>query len=329
MATDIAPSLGQGAVLLQAGPGATPGYSAIDVRRALSTGLQEGVIDSGSYEVTQRAAGANMSVDIAASTGEGAWVQGDTVAAQGLYFIAPHSTVINETITANADANARVDQVILEILDDTHDAGALNKARIRVLTGSTAVAGATLDNRTGAAALPNGAIRLADVLVAAGAVSVSNSSIRDRRPWARGAYNRIIVSSGGNKTIASATPAALDSTNLNPRIECSGAPVRVVLRCRHSNSGAGNFNIFELRVDGATSDMGTLTGGVSVANTNASFAVMTFDFVPSAGSHRFAPYWSATAGTGTVNVSSGVDVIELTVEELVRQNTANNSTTTG
>jgi hypothetical protein len=140
--------------MTQQGVGSTPGYDAIDARRFWGVAVQEGVITAGSYEVTQRGAGANLSVDIAASTGDGALVQGDAVTAQGLYFVAPHTAVINEAITTANATNPRIDQVVLEIKDTTHDASGSNLAQTRVVTG-TATGGATLDNRTGAAALPS------------------------------------------------------------------------------------------------------------------------------------------------------------------------------
>ena len=323
MATDIAPSLGQGAVLLQAGPGASPGYSAIDIRRALGVGLQEGVIDSGSYMVTERGAGANMTVDIAASTGDGAWVKGDTVASQGLYYVAPHSAVINEAITANSSGNPRVDQVILEILDDTHDAGALNKARIRVLTG-TATAAATLDNRSGAAALPNGAVRLADVLVASGAVSISNSSIRDRRPWARGA--RFACTPTTANPALGTSYAALPE--LTVRLECSGAPLVMQGYATIQNgSASGNDVYLQAHVDGVA--VGKEARGDHFATSGSNILVAgVFSTIPAAGSHTIALY--AKRGSSSTATANGT-LRGFVVREAIGQSASsyNNSTTSG
>jgi hypothetical protein len=177
--------LGHGLLFTQGGVGASPGYDCIDLRRALSPGLQEGYVDSGAYAVTQRGAGANLSVDIAAGTGA-ALVQGDSVTAQGLYTIPPHgSATINEAITAAHATLPRIDQVVLEALDDTHAGGGSNKSRTRVIDG-TATAGATLVNRTGAAALPSSCKRLADVVVPALDTTITNDQIADRRTDALG-----------------------------------------------------------------------------------------------------------------------------------------------
>ena len=93
---------------------------------------------TGSFEVVQRSAGANMSVDIGANvadaaSGVAAVVQGDGVTAQGLYMIPAHTAVINEAIAAAHATNPRVDRVVLEIQDDTHDSGGQNRAQVRVI----------------------------------------------------------------------------------------------------------------------------------------------------------------------------------------------------
>lgn len=152
-----------------------------------------GVAGFNDYRVIQRQAGANMSVDVGA-TGVGlmqAWVRGSTREGQGLYRVdnmdraAPTTTAyvpqLNVAVSANASGNPRLDQVVLEVLDQQHT-GASSLARIRVVAG-TATAGATLDNRAGAAVLPASSILLADILVANAAASILTASIRDRRQF--------------------------------------------------------------------------------------------------------------------------------------------------
>jgi len=301
--------------------------------------LQEGAYAAGSFEVTQRAAGVNMSVDIAATTAENgiaALVQGDAVTGQGLYAVAPHSAVINEAITAAHATLPRVDRVILEVLDTTHDASGSNLVRTRVVDG-TATAGATLDNLSGVASVPDSALLLADVHVPAADTTISNSQIRDRRKWARGAYCRIMRNTS-NYTIASSTVALIDGTNLAPRIECSGAPVRVRLEgVFHAGSGSGVGTIFSPQVDSAGVDgmvsvggTATLTNGLLRATPQeGSSPVVEWVTTPSAGSHIIAPAWGRLpSGTVTMFVSATQPLI-WTIEEIVRQNTKNNATTSG
>lgn len=327
----ITPSVGQGVVYTAQGPGLTPGYSAIDDRRAAVWGPQEGVIptEAGAgtgWECVERAAGANSQIQVNANLSL-ARVLGDSVTAQWLYTVAPHSAVVLLDITAAHATLPRVDQVILEVLDNVHDASGSSLARLRIVDG-TATSGATLDNRLGATALPSNAIRLCDMLVDAngsGTVTMSNSKIRDRRPWARGAKYSVARTSG-DYTTTSTSNTVLDSTNLNFRIECSGAPMRLSLLGRASNSGT-NYVYAEHRMDGA--QISGLNTWIAQAGSGIPAAVdYIAEFTPTAGSHRFAPYWSVGAGTGTLNATSGVPLV-FAIEELVRQNAYNNSTTSG
>jgi hypothetical protein len=328
LTTTIAPSLGHGALFTQQGPGTTPGYDAIDDRRACGDGLQEGVLAAGDFMVTQRASSANMSVDIASGS---ARVQGDTVTEQGLYRAGPHAGVINEVIAA-ASGSPRVDQVILEVQDNVHDGSAGNEARVRVLQGGP-TAGATLANRAGVAALPANALLLADVLVGVGAVSITNAVIRDRRKWARGACRVITrnqnAAAGNSYTTTSLSPVAIDATNLNPRIECSGAPVRITLRGIGAHSQADAQWGLQLRIDGVQitdQEYRLLSRG---AGTNNAFD-LSWVTTPAAGSHLFAPYYYAGSASGTVTLNAQAGfALEFVVEEIIRQNTANNTTTTG
>jgi hypothetical protein len=126
-----------------------------------------GVSAYGDCRVAQNGSGANMSVDVAA---------GIAHLRNGTRLDPVHVDVTTNLTIAAADAtNPRIDIVVLEP-DSTPP---------RVITGTPTV-GATLDNRTGAAATPSPGLLLADVLVAAADTAISNSEIRDRRPVAAG-----------------------------------------------------------------------------------------------------------------------------------------------
>ena len=318
MPTTVTPGAGVAPTFLQLGPGATDSYGAIDLRRGLlASPLQEGVLSAGAYKVT---AGGAMDVSIAASTGEGALVLGDNVAAQGLYYVPPHSAAIVEAITASHASLPRVDQVVLEVLDANHDGGASNAVRVRVVNG-TATSGATLDNAHttgGAAALPNNAVRLADVLVPAASASVSASNIRDRRPWARGAYS--IKSVNADISTASTSSVQVHST-LQARIEASGVPLRVALEAgsmNNNNTGAATF--ISLYLNGVESAQ-------RKANTPAvSYELPTppaFEFLPTPGSLLIQMFWKVSSGTSNLLRLITAGNVRLVVQESVRPNAAN------
>lgn len=335
MTTSVSPSLGNPALILQQGIGTTPGYSAIDARRMMSTGLQEGVDAGTDWMVVQRAAGgAAMFVDITLATGF-AKVQGDSVTAQGLYTVAPHSALITEALTTADASNPRVDQVILEILDNVHDATGSNLARTRVLAG-TPTGGATLANRTGATALPSNCVRLADVLVGAAVSSVDNTKIRDRRPWCKGAYVRIVrntnAAAGNDYSTTSSSFAAIDSTNLNPRLECSGVPsLEVGIEGTFQSGAANALSRITVGVDGTAPDGGAYTSISNMALNSDIPVAFHWPTTPTAGSHQVAPFFSTGSGTILIYCRSTIPLV-LTIKEGgggLRASAANNSVTSG
>lgn len=284
------------------------------------------------FMVQQRLAGANMQVEITCPAGGMAAVQGDTISGQGLYDIPVHSANVLETIGTADPSNPRVDQVILEVQDNVLDASGGNLARTRVLPG-TPTGGANLTNRTGAAVLPGSALLLADVLVGAGAGSITNSVIRDRRKWARGASVVRTRTSGDTSAYSSGVWGDVDNVNLKPRIECSGAPVKVRLAGVAASTTAGT-HLLGYAIDG------DLTGStisprqrlITVALSTNYLIELSWTITPAPGSHLFAAIERALSGNLILiagNTSGNGSQIEFGVEEIVRQDAANNTVTTG
>lgn len=277
-------------------------------------GIQEGVVGANDLKVAQRGAGANMSVDVSAGA---AWVQIDTGTRNGLGHVYNDATA-NVVVSASNATNPRIDQIILRWNDTSIPTGSGNVPTLEVLTG-TATAGATLDNRTGATALPNDCLRLADFLVPATSTSVTTANIRDRRLWARGAYWQTKITAG-TYTTASTSMVDIDATNLKPRIECSGVPLRVSLQSYTFNTGI-NTNTFRCFLDGATIHGPRYQ--VTVAAASGSLpASFLFTDAPTAGSHLVALQWMVSASTGSLAAGTN-DPLVMTVEEIVRSNVAN------
>ncbi len=169
-------------------------YTAWDLRKEFdSQPTGPGVADYESFRVLPRQSGVGLAVDVG-KTAVGymqAWVRGSTRGGQGLYRVdntdalAPttdtYLSQLTVDVAANASGNPRLDIVILEIADQQH-AGGSNLAQVRVISG-TASPGATLDNRTGVAAVPANAVLLADILLASGDTTVDAVDIRDRRSY--------------------------------------------------------------------------------------------------------------------------------------------------
>lgn len=290
-------------------------------RLSMAADVQEGVVAAGDYKATQRGAGANMSVDVAIGQ---AFVAVDSGARNGLGFV--YSDALENIAVGASDAtNPRLDQLVLQWNDSSIPAGVGGDTpTLRVVAG-VPTAGATLDTRNGAAALPADAVRLADILVPAASTSVVTANIRDRRPWARGLYQRQTVTTGDVSTTSTVYAAISPSL----RVECSGAPLRITARVGLRHSVGSAFVLLIPHVDGVTVD-GITTAAfwqrimASVASTTAK-VVESHDSIPAAGSHLVElGMATVTAGTMTANASNASNPTILTVEELVRQ-TADNT----
>lgn len=252
-------------------------------------GLQEGAVDTPAFRASQRAAGgANMSLDFAAG---GAWVRGDDTARQGFYH-AYNDAILNVAVPPNASGSPRFDQAILRAYDSSI-AGGTDGIAVEVLAG--APNGSTnIDNRLGAVALPNGAMRLAEWVTPNGAAAITDALLRDRRTYADGARFRF-DRTAGDYTTASLSMAALDAVNMAARFECSGRPIEMVLVGDVFISAAAASVLFEPRVDGAALSPGAYRArkfqdvSTNIADDGV---LLSVEFTPAAGTHLLAPFWA-------------------------------------
>lgn len=118
-----------------------------------------------------------------------AFIPGRNQANQGYYRLTK-ATNSDVAVAAADGSNPRLDNLIIRIMDASHDTSGLYEARVETISG-TPSGGATLDNRTGAPNLDalaensKNTLLLADILVPAGAATLSAAAVRDRRPFAR------------------------------------------------------------------------------------------------------------------------------------------------
>jgi microcystin-dependent protein len=158
----------------------TKSYDARSLRKPFSDLLSPGVEDAASYAVSINS---GLQLSIAGGT---AYVLGQNVADQGMYRQYITAAVL-VTCQAHHATLPRLDQVILRIMDNTHDSSTFNEARIEIVPG-TATSGATLANRNGATNLTTlgeaskSVLLLFDVLVPATSGAVT---LRDKRTQAR------------------------------------------------------------------------------------------------------------------------------------------------
>ena len=233
-------------------------------------------------------------------------------------FVSPGSTV---TIAANSSGNPRIDQIILTLTG--YGVGA---ATVSVLQG-TASAGATLDNRTGAAALPSGAIRLADILMPNGFAGpfVQTTHIRDRRPWARGLHVIFPFESGAAHTTNTGVTAIINSA-MKQRAEIQSGIVEARFSIGNvSASAAGMQAGWDLYVDGVP--YGSSYRHITLIPTAGSAMAAEMSWMVtglSAGSHTFDVQWHVAGGVGTITLQRVSPFIPTwTLREHVLQNGSN------
>lgn len=129
-----------------------------------------GVYPTTGLLVSQRAAGANMSVDVAVGT---AFVAGSEEADQGMYAQHIGPSAVNRTIAAAHASNARRDIVGIQI-EDKAISGSVDAGDVVVITGTAS--GSPVDPT-----LPDNFLPLARVAVAASATTIVNANITDLR----------------------------------------------------------------------------------------------------------------------------------------------------
>jgi hypothetical protein len=147
----------------------------------------EGVMRPGAGEllVTQRGAGANNSVDIAAGY---ACIEGDDAADQGNYMVRNTATV-NLAATAAPVSNSRIDLVCLRVNDPAEGGPVGDNAEFVYVTGTAAPSPAV-------PATPTSAIALARVLRTVGDTAVVTANITDVRPQSLTILSNTLTTAG-------------------------------------------------------------------------------------------------------------------------------------
>lgn len=128
---------------------------------------------SNDLNVVQRAAGANMSIDVARG---GAYIKGDDATDQGYYFFYNDATT-NVVITAADPTNPRIDLVIARIKDVAEGGAAGDTSTLEIVLGTPA-------GSPSPPAIPASSLKLAEVRVNAGVASITNAVITDFRNMA-------------------------------------------------------------------------------------------------------------------------------------------------
>jgi microcystin-dependent protein len=167
----------------------------------------EGVMQVGTGQllVSQRGAGANNSVDIAAGY---ACITGDDTADQGKYLVR-NTAVVNLAASAAPVANSRIDLVCMRINDPAAGGPSGNNAQFVYVVG--VAAGSPVPPAT-----PTSAIALARVLRTVGDTSVVTANITDVRSQSLTVFSNTLTNAGDLLSFdgANLTRVALGTTGL-------------------------------------------------------------------------------------------------------------------
>jgi hypothetical protein len=146
-------------------------HSALTVR-TLSDALSSSsaVVGINDLKVSQRAAGANMSVDVAGGL---CIIDGTESATQGSYVCRSDATPTNVVIAASSPTLPRIDIVVAKVQDAFYS-GVTNAWSIVAVTGTPAASPV-------APSAPANSLLLANISVAANATSVVTGNITDKR----------------------------------------------------------------------------------------------------------------------------------------------------
>jgi hypothetical protein len=263
--------------------------------------LGEGIVAATDLAVTQRAAGANLSVDVAAGA---CWVAGDTNVARQPTYRCLNDATVNKGIAPDPSNPRRV-LVVAQITDEGF-AGTGRNWQIVAIHGTPA-ASPTLP------ATPASALPLADIAVAANATSITNANITDKRVRAAiGGGN--IPGGGGEVGYAEIT------ANVAASVVAQASAVTIVALPAITFDGTSTYLLqffgvvlvptsasCYVNLWDATTDLGYWNQAISTSAGQQNFTIsLSRRITPSAGSHTFiAKAWSTTtaativAGPGT------------------------------
>jgi len=163
------------------------------LERAYLIGGRSGAYTETSFAVTQRGAGANMSVDVAAG---GIAVLGTENALQGAYHVT-NDAVVNVVVPAADLTNPRKDLLIVKVRDSFYS-GASNDAQLEYVSGTPAASPA--EPNLGALGKLNYHV-LALIDVPASDTAITNSQITDRRARATMQGGIVPATSGARPTV--------------------------------------------------------------------------------------------------------------------------------
>lgn len=232
--------------------GGDPGiaYPAAEFRQLIDKVARSGVCGLDDLRVTQRAAGANLTIDFKAGS---AFIPGTSVARQGKFLVDSTGIVNSGTNLLVPGSGTRTHRAIARILDK-QAAGSAYGWTLEVLE----------DTGSGMPALPASSIDLASIAVPTGSASITDAMIRDRRPW--GLTNGVLQEQTVGSPVASVTftgiPSGIRNLTITWRARCTAAAVAQDMYAQINGNTGGFYAWANMGMSGTT-----FVGNGSAADT--------------------------------------------------------------
>lgn len=278
------------AIFLQAGS-----HPAEDVRRLFSTLVPtEGVYGATALKVTEKSGTTNMSVDVA---GGRAFIAGDEATYQGLYFVENRGT--QNVVISAADASLdRIDRIVAVVHDAAYS-GATSEWDIEVVTGTPAVTPIAPD-------VPDNAILLATINVAASAASITNSDITDARSasslWKAPRGDLGLAERTSNVAVVT---TETDVTNLSLALNVEeGRYIYLIASANCYNDTANGGARLHIK-EGATQLL--RRGGANPLASQDIGIQCEVRLAPSAGAHTYKVSLNRAGSTGSAGIAASAD----------------------
>lgn len=214
-----------------------------------------GIVSVNDLAVSQRGAGANMSVDVAAGR---CVVTGTDAAGQGKY-LCWSDAVTNVTIaTAPGTGLSRIDLIVAQVRDADQNGGANNDWIITKITGTAA-------SSPSAPSAPPSSYVLAQVAVAANVTSIVTANITDKRSIVTPSASGTILASSTGTTSWTATVGSYTTINSALAVTVVAPPsgkVKLTFQALLNNGAAGVRAQFQWSVTGGSGPGTWRTGNI-------------------------------------------------------------------
>jgi hypothetical protein len=303
--------------LVSSTPGFVTGtYGAKDVRLATLGNTLPGLFASGDFAVSQRAAGANMSVDIA--QGRACVDPGGTH--QGIYLARRTSATAYNTSadggytwTAADATNPRIDLLCIEAKDTDEDASGVTGWRFRIVDG-TPSASATHQLETAAwPAVPTGCLPITAIRVPAAATTLTTANITNLNPIAGGRGSALYTATAETTTSTSYTRLTTPDLAF-VYVPNSSARLRVGYKAHWKVSVASGTQTVALFLNSQQLRYGAAAAAAAVQEYAVTSLTTSYSHLTTDGGN--------SASLGFIYGSGGADVSDVSTGQVMSYNAA-------